>query len=183
MSRRSGFSMIELVTTLIIMGVVALMAVPKIDLSRMRSDAGLRQMMTVFVQAQRTALTKQYNVIVSVDVSTGRLRVVEDKNNSNVFDTGDRSYWVALDQGVKFTTSPAALDGLSGTTAFAKPKVLDGYPSLIFRRNGAASSDAAFFISARPSDAGASRAVYVTQSTGRADGYKYSSTGWIRAGI
>ena len=71
MSRRSGFSMIELVTTMVIMGVVALMAVPKIDLSRMRSDAALRQMMTVFVQAQRTALTKQHNVIVSIDVPNG----------------------------------------------------------------------------------------------------------------
>lgn len=176
--------MIELVTTMCIMGVVALMAVPKIDLSRMRSDAALRQLMTVFVQAQRTALTKQYNVIVSIDVPNGRVRLVEDKNNSGTYDTGDRMVWVALDATVKFTTSPAALDGLSGTaTAFTKPKTLDGYPSLIFRRNGAASSDAAFFVSSKPSDAGAARAVSVTQSTGRADGYKYSSTGWVRAGI
>lgn len=175
--------MIELVTTMVIMGVVALMSIPKIDLSRMRSDAALRQLMTVFVQAQRTALTKQYNVIVSIDVPNGRVRLVEDKNNSSTYDSGDRMVWVALDREVTFSSSPAALDGLSGVTAFTRARTLDGYPTLIFRRNGAASSDAAFFVSSKPSDAGAARAVYVTQSTGRADGYKYSSAGWVRAGI
>jgi prepilin-type N-terminal cleavage/methylation domain-containing protein len=183
MSRRSGFSMIELVTTMAIMGIVALMAVPRIDLSRMRSDAGLRQMMTVFVQAQRTALTKQYNVLVSIDVPNGRVRMVEDKNNSSTFDTGDRAVWVALDREVKFTTSPAPLDGLSGVTAFTRQKLIDGYPSVIFRRNGAASSDVAIFLSAKPTEAGAARAVYITQSTGRADGFKYVPTRWVRAGI
>ena len=54
---------------------------------------------------------------------------------------------------------------------------------MIFRRNGASSSDVALFFTAKPGDAGASRAVYITQSTGRADGYKYASTGWVRAGI
>ena len=182
MSRRSGFSMIELVTTLVIMGIVAGMAVPRIDLSRMRSDAALRQVMTVMMQAQRTALTKQHNVIVSIDVPNGRVRLVEDKNNSNTFDTGDRAVWVALESGVKFSAAPAPLDGLSGVTSFVKPKTIDAYPSVIFRRNGAASSDVALFLSSKASDAGASRAVYITQSTGRADGFKYASNGWVRAG-
>jgi prepilin-type N-terminal cleavage/methylation domain-containing protein len=183
MSRRSGFSMIELVTTLIIMGIVAAMAVPKIDLSRMRSDAALRELTMVMMQAQRTALTKQHDVIVSIDVATSRVRIVEDKNNSGTYDTGDRAVWMALESGVKFSAAPAALDGLTGVTSFVKPKTIDAMPSLIFRRNGAASSDAALFLSARPSDAGASRAVYITQSTGRADAFKYAATGWVRAGI
>lgn len=183
MSRRSGFSMIELVTTLIIMGIVAAMAVPRIDLSRMRSDAALRQIMTVMMQAQRTALTKQHNVLVNIDVPNGRVRMVEDKNNSNTYDTGDHAVWVAFEPGVKFSASPAPLDGLSGVASFARPKTIDSFPTVIFRRNGAASSDVALFISARPSEASASRAVFITQSTGRADGYKYASTGWVRAGI
>ncbi|MDZ7630865.1 MAG: hypothetical protein U5K74_05770 [Gemmatimonadaceae bacterium] len=35
----------------------------------------LRQVTTFFVQAQRTALTKQYNVIVSIDVPSNRLAI------------------------------------------------------------------------------------------------------------
>ena len=72
--------MIEMLTTLIIMGIVAAMAVPKMDLAHMQSDAALRQVTTFFVQAQRTALTRQYSVLVSVDVANNRLRPVEDRN-------------------------------------------------------------------------------------------------------
>ncbi len=182
MSHRRGFSMIELLTTLIIMAIIAGMAVPRIDMSRMRSDAALRQMTTLFIQAQRTALTKQYNVIVSIDAPNSRLRMVEDRNNSNTFDAGDRMMWMALEPGVKFVPSPTPLDGMSGSVIFLKPKTIDSYPSVIFRRNGAASSDGAMFVSSKPTDVGATRAVAITQSTGRADGYKYTGTAWVRTG-
>ena len=100
MSRRRGFSMIEMLTTLIIMGIVAAMAVPKLDLSHMKSDAALRQVTTLFVQAQRTALAKQYNVLISVDVTGNRMRLVEDRNNSSTYDTGDRMMWMAFEPGL-----------------------------------------------------------------------------------
>lgn len=182
MSRRRGFSMIEMLTTLIIMGIVAAMAVPKMDLSHMKSDAALRQVTTLFVQAQRTALTKQYNVIVSFDVPNNRIRLVEDKNNSNLLDAGDRSMWMALEPGTKFNAPPIGIDGMNGVVIFLRPKTIDGYPSVIFRRNGAASSDGAVFFTSKQTDLGSLRAVAITQSTGRADPYKYTGTAWVRAG-
>jgi prepilin-type N-terminal cleavage/methylation domain-containing protein len=182
MSRRRGFSMIELTVTLIVVGIIMLMAVPKMDLAHMKSDAALRQLTAVFVQAQRTALKKQYNVIVSIDAPNARIRMVEDRNNSNTYDTGDRQLWVALDAGVKFVPTALALDGMSGTVTFLKPKTIDGFPSVIFRRNGAASSDGAMFITTKPSDPGSLRGLEITQSTGRSDPYKYTGSTWIRAG-
>jgi prepilin-type N-terminal cleavage/methylation domain-containing protein len=182
LSRRRGFSMVELLTTLIIMGIIAGLAVPRIDMSRLRSDAALRQITTLMVQAQRTALSKQSNVIISVDAPNSRLRLVEDRNNSNTYDAGDRMVWMALEPGVKFVTAPAPLDGLSGIVTFARPRLVDSYPSVIFRRNGAASSDGVMFISSKPSDIGATRGVTITQSTGRALGFKYSGTVWVQAG-
>lgn len=183
MSRRSGFSMIELLSTLMIMAIIGGMAIPRMDLARSRSDAALRQVAMLCIQAQRTALAKQYNVILSLDQVNWRVRLVEDKNNSGTYDTGDRMVWVALERGVKFVAAPAPLDGISGTVAFTKPKLLDTYQSVIFRRNGAASSDGIVVFSAKSTDPGAARAVLITQSTGRADGYKYSGTQWVRAGI
>lgn len=182
MSRRRGFSMIEMLTTLIIMGIVAAMAVPKMDLSHMKSDAALRQVTTLFVQAQRTALAKQYNVLISVDVPGNRLRLVEDRNNSSSYDAGDRMMWMALESGTKFTTSPIALDGMSGSVVMIRPRTVDGYPTIIFRRNGAASTDAAVFFTTKLTDPGSVRAVAITQSTGRADPYKYTGSTWVRAG-
>lgn len=182
MSRRSGFSMLELMTTLIIMGIIAVMAVPRLDLTRMRGDAALRQMTTLLVQAQRTALSKQHNVIISVDAANSRLRLIEDKNNSSTFDAGDRQFWMALEPGIDFVASPTPLEGMSGPVSFGRTRIINGYPSVIFRRNGAASSDAAMFVTPKPNDVGAMRAVVITQSTGRADAYKYNGAVWVRAG-
>ena len=182
MSRRRGFSMLELLTTLMIMGVVAVMTVPRMDLSHMKSDAALRQVTTFFVQAQRTALVKQYNVIVSIDVPNNRLRLVEDRNNSGLIDGDDRSFWMGLEPGTQFASTPLPVDGMSGTVTFTKPRTIDGYPSVIFRRNGAASSDGVVFFSARIADPGSLRGVVITQSTGRADPFKYTGSSWVRAG-
>lgn len=183
MSRRSGFSMLELLSTMTIMAIIAGMAIPRMDLARARSDAALRQVTMLCIQAQRTALTRQYNVILSVDQVNSRIRLVEDRNNSGTFDAGDRAVWTALESGIRFVATPTALDGLSGTVIFVKPKLLDTYQSVIFRRNGAASSDGVVVFSAKASDVGAARAVLITQSTGRADGYKYTGTAWVRAGV
>ncbi len=183
MSRRRGFSMIELLVTMMLMTIMIGIAIPRIDLAHMHSDAALRQLTMLCIQAQRTALTKQYNVIVSVDQTTARVRTVEDRNNSGTFDAGDHMVWTALESGVEFTAAPAPLDGISGAVSFVRPKVIDSFQSVIFRRNGAASSDGVIVVSAKPSDAGSARAVFITQSTGRADGYKYNGSAWVRAGI
>jgi type II secretory pathway pseudopilin PulG len=182
MSRRSGFSVVELTIALIMVGILAGIAIPRMDLSRMRSDGSLRQLSMLFMQAQRTALSKQYNVLLSFDLANNRIRLVEDRNNSDTFDTGDREVWTVLEPGTTFTESPLPLDGISGKVSFVRPRVIDGFPSVIFRRNGAASSDGAMFITANPLDIGAVRALAITQSTGRADGFKYNGARWVRAG-
>lgn len=183
MSRRSGFSMIELLSTLMIMAIIGGMAIPRMDLGHARSDAALRQVTMLCIQAQRTALAKQHNVILSLDQVNGRVRLVEDKNNSGIYDSGDRMVWVGLESGVKFVAAPVPLDGISGAVKFTKPKLLDTYQSVIFRRNGAASSDGIVVFSAKATDPGSARAVHITQSTGRAEGYKYNGTQWVRAGV
>ena len=135
MSRRSGFSMMEVVGTMVVVGVLAGIAIPRMDFSRMRSDAALRQLTLLCVQAQRTALMKQYNVILSVDQATSRIRLVEDRNNSDTFDTGDRVTWMSMESGVVFREAPTALDGFSAKVSFTNPKNLNGMISVIFRRN------------------------------------------------
>jgi hypothetical protein len=60
-------------------------------------------------------------------------------------------------------------------------RTLDGMPSVIFRRNGAASTDVDVYVAAaRGSDY---RAVSVVQATGRTDWFRYVNSAWKPAGI
>jgi hypothetical protein len=139
-------------------------------------------MTSLLVQAQRTALSKQHNVIISVDAANSRMLLIEDRNNSSTFDAGDRQVWMALEPGVYFVAAPTPLEGMNGPVSFARTRIINGYPSVIFRRNGAASSDGVMFVTPKPTDVGAMRAVTVTQSTGRADGYKFNGATWVLSG-
>ena len=128
------------------------------------------------------AREKRIELTTRTDIAGNRLRFIEDRNNSSLYDAGDRMYWMALEPGTQFAATPVNLDGMGGTVTFVRPKTVDGYPSVIFRRNGAASSDGAVFFTSKPTDPGSMRAVAITQSTGRADPYKYTGSTWIRAG-
>src|SRR5450631_2431444 len=78
---RAGFSMVELVVVMVILSVIAGLAIPRLNLSQYRADGAAEQVRSVFQTAQRTSLTRQYDVIVSVDTVIGGLRIAEDQNN------------------------------------------------------------------------------------------------------
>jgi prepilin-type N-terminal cleavage/methylation domain-containing protein len=181
-SRRSGFSMVELAVTITILGIVVAIGAPKLDTNRLKSDAALRAVSMQLMLAQRTALQKQCNVIVSFDAAQSRVIVTEDRNNSETFDAGDVQKSTAFDAPAKFVASPVPLEGLSNAISLARPRVLSGLPSVIFRRNGAASSDVSVFLTAKTTDLRALRGITVTQSTGRVESFKFNGTAWVRVG-
>lgn len=184
--------MVETVTTVVVAGIAATIAVQRVDTTKMASDATLRQVQNVYVSAQQTALSKQYNVIVAVKYGSGQLVIVEDKNNSGLLDLGDRLTVSALDKETKVEDAPKPLAGFSGkggivkvstggntTTGIGLP--VTGDLVVTFRRNGAADGTAALFFKNKDSKSDGMRAILVTQSTGRTDGYRYDGSKWVRA--
>jgi prepilin-type N-terminal cleavage/methylation domain-containing protein len=176
---RSGFSLIELVIVMIIMSVIAAMAIPKLSLSQYRSDAAAQQVRSVFQTAQRTSLTRQYDVIVSVDTTQFALRIAEDKNNDGVIQTGEWKFWRPAGEGNRFSVPPKGVNTSTVPTSVvgAALSQVGGLPSITFHRDGSTSSDAEIYVSSTYKGRTDFRAITLTRSTARTELYRLSGTG------
>jgi prepilin-type N-terminal cleavage/methylation domain-containing protein len=181
---RSGFSLPELLVCCTILGILAAAAAPRLDLVGPRADAGMRLVRSTLQQAQRLAVQHQYDVIVSVDVPNQRLRVAEDSTNDRTIDAGERVRWVPLDEGVRFLAPPAPIpNGVGGAPVAGTLRTVDGMPSVVFHRSGAASGEAEFYLEGRRGSRAQLRAVRVTHTTGRTDWFRLNGTTWVQGDL
>ena len=175
----------EIITVLTIAGVVASIALPRVPVVPMRLDAGARTVFTALQVAQRLAIARQCDVIVSFDESGGTMRTLEDRNGDGAVSIGDRVQWQALQEGVSFALPPGG-NGLYAPVARAvvgsRLSSVDGMPSITFRRNGASSSDIELYLAFGDVSNG-SRAVDVAQATGRPAWHRWNGSAWARGGF
>jgi prepilin-type N-terminal cleavage/methylation domain-containing protein len=178
---RAGFTMLELMLVVVIMGVFMSLAIPKMNTSRSRAEGSAQQIRSVFLTAQRTSLTRQYDVIVSFDTVKSEIRIGEDANNDGVVTGVEWKFWRSLGEGTFMmptvgsnnTSPPAAV--LVGTF-----KTVDGMPSIIFHRDGSTSSDAEIYVGSPYKGRTDFRMITLTRSTGRSDLFRLSGNKvWI----
>lgn len=178
----AGYSLIELMTVVALLGLLATIAVPRIDVTQYRSDAAMHAVGSVLLGAQRAAVMKQHQIVVAFDVTNRRIRVHDDLNNNNRVDAGERLIWQPLEDGVVFGRDGAPAQAIgSGPVTFTRTQ--DGLPSVTFLRNGAAEQEGGVYITSRraqqtgtrPRDA---RLVVVARATGRPSWLSYQSGSW-----
>jgi prepilin-type N-terminal cleavage/methylation domain-containing protein len=175
---RLGFTLLELLTVLTMLGVIAGMAIPRLNVSRYRIDAAAQQVRSVFQTAQRTSLTRQYDVIVSVDTIKGGLRIAEDVNNNGAIELSEWKFWRPPGEGNRFTVPSAGLNGrVSHSVVGETLKTVDGLPSVIFHRDGSTSSDVEIYIASSYKGRVDFCAISLTRSTGRTELYRLAGTG------
>ncbi len=180
---RRGFSLIELLMVLSMIGLLAAFAIPRINVARMKSDGAARLVRMLVMNAQRTSITRQSNTIISFDLANSRMRIVEDYNNNDTLNTTDRVYWRALPEGVRFLTPPMVrVIGGSASSALqgSDLRTVSSFLSMTFRRDGSASSDVDLYFSARADVENEFRAMTISPSTGRTDLYRWTGTAWAR---
>ena len=183
-SRRPGFSAVELLIVCAIVGIFATLAYPRVNFTQFQVDSGARTVRVSLQNAERLAVTRQYDVVVSFDVVNKRIRIVEDGNNNDIVDNGERVTYAALEDGVHFKTPPAGLSGpVAGPIIGSNLKTVDGMPTIIFRRDGAASSDLEVYLASSKELANDWRAIQVVQATGRTDWYRYLNNLWKAGSI
>ncbi len=181
---RIGFTLIELVIVMAMVGLIVMFAAPRIDLTTMRIDGAVQVLGTTVLTAQRQAITRQHDIIVLFDEANRRLRIHEDRDNDGVVDAGEHVRAVNLGDNVVFGRGAAPAMPFGGA-AIAVTKMIGSEPALVFHRDGSASEAGGFYITSmpaardnnRPTDA---RAVSVERSTGRASWFRYRSDGWIK---
>lgn len=179
-----GFSLIELMIVVVILGLVVVMAAPRIDVTRFRVNSAVQTLGTTVLSAQRQAVTQQHDIIVFFDSTFHRIRIHEDRNNDGTIDTGEHLRSVDLGDGIVFGRGPAPAMAL-GSGAIVIVKRIGGVPVLVFHRDGSASEVGGFYVTSsraqrdnnRPTDA---RAVSVERATGRASWFRYGSNGWVK---
>ena len=181
-----GFSTLEVLLVVAIMGILAVIALPRIDLYRIQANSAVQIMGTTMVAAQREALTKQHDIILTFDVPNRRMRIIWDANSNSTIDAGERSRSVPLDDRIRFGLGGAPARAF-GAAPVNFTRTINGLPALIFHRNGSASGIGGFYVtSSRAVLDGTTkwnrdtRAVEIVRATGRTEWFKYNGTAWIR---
>jgi hypothetical protein len=166
------------------MGIIGGLAVTRLKTIAFKQDAAARIAHSALQQAQRLALTRQFDVIVSFDQATRRIRISEDANNDGAIAGDERSRWKALEDSARFDRPPASVLG-GGALAIQGQnlRTVDGMPSITFRRSGSASSDLEVYIGSKRGLAEDFRGVVVTQATGRVEWFKYVGGQWRAGGV
>jgi prepilin-type N-terminal cleavage/methylation domain-containing protein len=180
---RPGFTLVEIALVVVIIGILTAFAIPRLPVSGMRADAAVRTLRAEFQAAQRAAITRQSNVVVGIDVAAGRLRILEDGNNDELPSAGERVRMRPLEETVRFRApSMGRIDGGALAAAFTGTNLrdLDGLPSVVFRRDGSASSDLELYLSSTADQPNSWRGLMLSPSTGRAEAWRRTSEDWRR---
>jgi hypothetical protein len=122
-------------------------------------------------------------VIVSFDLTGNRLRLVQDLNNNNALDAGELVQYRPLEEGARFIIPTwAGVNGTIPTTAVTGSGLttVSSLTSVIFRRDGSASTDLEVYVTTRDAVKVEYRAVTLVSSTGRTEMYKWNGTTWLR---
>ncbi len=172
---RRGFSLIEMLIVIIMIGLLAGVAASRLDWTRYRADSQARGLLATLNVAQRTAVSLQNDIRVDVP-SASALRVHEDTDNDGVVDGSERVTYHQMGDGFRLGKG-----SMSSTPAPADPTDLATI-TVVFRRDGTASRAGTYYLSAPQPDATCKycRAVALARATGRTVYYSRATGSWNR---
>ena len=181
----NGFTLIEVMVVLVLTGIVASIAMPRVDIARFRVNSAFRQIGMTLLAAQRTAILRQHAVVVAIDTAQSVLRVHEDRNNNGAIENGEPLRYVEFEEGVVFGRGAAPARPM-GNGSIILTKSQSGLPAITFHRSGSAGEAGGFYITSGragniPRYAEDAKALEIQKATGRTLFYQYGAGAWKRS--
>jgi prepilin-type N-terminal cleavage/methylation domain-containing protein len=179
-----AFSLVELLIAMTLIAIVTTIAFPHIDMARLRVDGQGQAVRNVLMMAQRLAVTRGYDVVVSFDTAAGLLRVQEDPDADLVKDANERVTATKIEGDVVLQRGSAPVLSAGRTQGVNFTARAGGFPALVFHRDGSASEAGVFYLTTVRSLTGGhqtdARAFEIARATGRVQAYHYDGQAWQR---
>ena len=107
------------------------------------------------------------------------VRIVEYANNDATVGSSERISWKALDESRVFHIPPQGINGaVSAAVSGTNLQTIGGLPSIIFRRNGAASTNLEVYLTSTENKPGDFRAITVEQAIARSTWFRHLNNQW-----
>ena len=170
---RAGLTLTEMLIVVSVIGILAAITGSRLDWTRYRADSAVRGLGAQLSAAQRTAVSLQNDVRVTVP-SADRVRIHEDANNNGVEDSGERITQLVLEDGFRI--------GQGAMAALPTPADPAELTAFVFRRDGTSSRGGSLYVSSPRDDAACKwcRAVTISRATGRVVTYSHARGTWVR---
>jgi prepilin-type N-terminal cleavage/methylation domain-containing protein len=179
-----GVTLVELLTVITIIGIITAIALPRIDLTRMRVDAAMQSLGTTMLASQRLAVSRGHDIVVMFDAANSSIRIHEDVDGDATINGTERVRAVSLGDQVIYGTGGAAAHPVgAGPITFAGTR--EGLSAVVFHRSGSASEFGGVYLTSRRAELSAghakdTRVLEIERSTGRTSWFRYTDSGWLR---
>jgi prepilin-type N-terminal cleavage/methylation domain-containing protein len=185
---RAGFTLVEMLIVIIIIAITASIALPRVNLSRLRSKAAIQTLGTTMLALQRDAIAKQHNIVVMIDAPARALRVLYDSTNDVSISTNERVRMVSLGEEIVIGKPAAVPNRAFGSNAvnFTATEQSTGLPAIVLYRNGSAKEAGGLYLSTVKAIRGVvgheneTWAMEIVRATGRAEWLRWNGTAWVR---
>jgi Tfp pilus assembly protein FimT len=171
--------------TVVVIGSIVAFVIPSIDPDRGRVEASMFSIGSTLMGAQREAVARQHDVLVTFDAPGSRVVLDFDANNNGLQDPGERRRVVEVERQVVFARAGAPARAF-GPAPISFANGPSGLPELVYHRNGSASQSGGLYVTSAKASAGASRriadtrAVEIVRATGRTEWWRYDGSAWRR---
>jgi prepilin-type N-terminal cleavage/methylation domain-containing protein len=179
---RRGFTITELIVVLAVAGVLTSIAAPLVTPGREHADVRVQEVMAGLGTAQRLAVLRQHDVVVTFLLDENALRLHRDGDNDGVVDAGEEVRLLQFPENVGFGLGSTPAIGADPATATATFDDDGSGPRLVFHRDGSASEAGRIYLrpleGSRSTDASGARALTVERSTGEVRCFSYRTGSW-----